>query len=1208
MSNRRPTFFARYALVILIVLFFLIPFAFRGARIAVARMKNDVKDWLPSTYTETAELDWFKRHFLGEQFVIVTWDGCKGDAKDDRFKLFTAKLSPETPPSERAKDTPAAETDVMPAETPAPQEAAAEDIAEVEEIEVASIADVPHVGPTKLIPNGDFIGDTYSLHTTDSDHLNWGHRGERWLKGSIYRADATGKSQIAESRWFFLTPEGDLYLWNAVDAPVAALWRNAYQAWTKKPVEGTLVHSFGPQDGPWYFENIKRLRARLFKSITTGPDVLASLTREGGVLHDDPDEALRRLSGTLFSRDGNQTCVLITLTDVARKDLHQIVGRGLLGKPRGRLFEIAEECSISCDALRMGGPPIDNVAIDEEGSITLVRLIGLCAVVGFGLSFACFRSFSATIMVFFVGGLSAVISLAFVFWLGSSVDAITMSMPALVYVLGLSGAAHIVNYYTEAVSEHGHEGACETAVRHGWKPALFCNITTAIGLISLYTSEIVPIRKFGIFAALGVMVTLVLTFTFLPAALQIWPQKRRKQVTEGDGWLDRLLSGVWHRLANICIRHHWLVQTCCLAIIMAIGAGVTKIQTSVNLLKMFHGEAKIIQDYVWLEERLGQLVPMEIVLRVDKSAQLPSARERAAQTADNPNEQFQLSFLERMELTDHIQRTLEEEFGERGQNKIGRAMSAATFAPKMPEAKGDTGTFARRGATGRLLETHRDEFLHSDYLRMEQNSDAELWRISLRLPATRGFNRAEPSIDYGDFVKDLKRVVEPMLAAQQCRENVLRSLVQARGQRPAGANVLVLGVPAEPAEGAPHEVNPTRIFARELIGALQTARIRVQSHVADGAEFPANFDQVVAAQDIVVIVSNPGCYNLAGIQAQAKAVLNATDHAFDPVAANVQTAYERKETLSAVYTGVVPIVYKAQRALLDSLIASTFWSFVTITPLMIFVARGLWAGLVAMLPNVLPVLVIFGGMGWLGIDVDVGSMMTASIALGVAVDDTIHYLNWFREELDRVGDRKLAILGAYKHCATPTFQSAIISGLGLSIFALSTFTPTQRFGYLMLAILWAGVAAELVFFPAILAGPLGAVYQPRKKKVAADVKPQVVAAEAEAPAAVVETVIESQQEAPVETKRKPLSVPPIPKQAPLPAVATLAEAFNLPLAEAPSLAFHLDELKVPPLPPPPLPPPVALPAAPTESVVPAPHTGRSKSGVLKILRQDRSQN
>ncbi|MFN9916035.1 MAG: hypothetical protein ACK53L_25825, partial [Pirellulaceae bacterium] len=136
--------------------------------------------------------------------------------------------------------------------------------------------------------------------------------------------------------------------------------------------------------------------------------------------------------------------------------------------------------------------------------------------------------------------------------------------------------------------------------------------------------------------------------------------------------------------------------------------------------------------------------------------------------------------------------------------------------------------------------------------------------------------------------------------------------------------------------------------------------------------------------------------------------------------------------LSAVYTGVVPIVYKAQRELLRSLIESTLWSFLTITPLMMFVSRSIRAGAVAMLPNILPVVCIFGAMGWLNIAIDIGSMMTASIALGVAVDDTIHFLSWFRDDLDRLRDRRLAAIQAYKRCAVPTLQAALISGLGLS--------------------------------------------------------------------------------------------------------------------------------------------------------------------------------
>jgi predicted RND superfamily exporter protein len=184
--------------------------------------------------------------------------------------------------------------------------------------------------------------------------------------------------------------------------------------------------------------------------------------------------------------------------------------------------------------------------------------------------------------------------------------------------------------------------------------------------------------------------------------------------------------------------------------------------------------------------------------------------------------------------------------------------------------------------------------------------------------------------------------------------------------------------------------------------------------------------------------------------------------------------------IRAIYTGVVPIVYKSQRKLLEGLISSTVYSFLTITPLMMFVCRGLWPGLVVMIPNTLPVLIVFGGMGWLGAKVDIGSMMAASIALGVAVDDTIHFMTWFRQSLAVTRSRRRAIVMAYRHCASPTTQSALISGLGLAVFTLSSFTPTQRLGYLMLTILFAGVVAELFMLPAILQSPLGRVFRSGK--------------------------------------------------------------------------------------------------------------------------------
>ena len=99
-----------------------------------------------------------------------------------------------------------------------------------------------------------------------------------------------------------------------------------------------------------------------------------------------------------------------------------------------------------------------------------------------------------------------------------------MSMPSLVYVLGLSGAVHIVNYYRETVRSTGLQGAPARALAHGYLPRVRWPRSPPLWVCCRSARAIsIPIRKFGIFSAVGVMATLVLLFTYLPSALQLWP-------------------------------------------------------------------------------------------------------------------------------------------------------------------------------------------------------------------------------------------------------------------------------------------------------------------------------------------------------------------------------------------------------------------------------------------------------------------------------------------------------------------------------------------------------------------------------------------------------------------------------------------------------------------------------------------------------------
>jgi predicted RND superfamily exporter protein len=192
-----------------------------------------------------------------------------------------------------------------------------------------------------------------------------------------------------------------------------------------------------------------------------------------------------------------------------------------------------------------------------------------------------------------------------------------------------------------------------------------------------------------------------------------------------------------------------------------------------------------------------------------------------------------------------------------------------------------------------------------------------------------------------------------------------------------------------------------------------------------------------------------------------------------------ETAAAGSGPIDAVYTGIVPLIYKAQRTLLDDLLMSFISAFFIIGGMMMVLLRGVRPGLIAMLPNVFPAIVLFGAMGLSGTLCDIGSMMTAGAALGIAVDDTIHFLTWFRRGMAEGRSRHEAIRFAHAHCARAMIQTTVICGFGLLVFALSSFVPTSRFAWLMAAMLGTGLIGDLIFLPALLAGPLGKYFEPK---------------------------------------------------------------------------------------------------------------------------------
>jgi hypothetical protein len=137
--------------------------------------------------------------------------------------------------------------------------------------------------------------------------------------------------------------------------------------------------------------------------------------------------------------------------------------------------------------------------------------------------------------------------------------------------------------------------------------------------------------------------------------------------------------------------------------------------------------------------------------------------------------------------------------------------------------------------------------------------------------------------------------------------------------------------------------------------------------------------------------------------------------------------------------------------------------------LMMFLAlRSFPIGIISVIPNVLPLLMNFGIMGLFGIRLDSATSMIAAIAIGIVVDDTIHFLFGFGEALEENGDYTAAMYKTLEQRGRPIIVTTVILFFGFGILSVSKFVPTAYFGLLSALLMLYALIAELFITPSLL--------------------------------------------------------------------------------------------------------------------------------------------
>ena len=135
---------------------------------------------------------------------------------------------------------------------------------------------------------------------------------------------------------------------------------------------------------------------------------------------------------------------------------------------------------------------------------------------------------------------------------------------------------------------------------------------------------------------------------------------------------------------------------------------------------------------------------------------------------------------------------------------------------------------------------------------------------------------------------------------------------------------------------------------------------------------------------------------------------------------------------------------------------------------MVFLFRSISLALISVLPNIIPIMIAGGIMGLLEIKLRPSTAMTFSIALGIAVDNTIHFLSRFRQEYKNNMDYDLAVSETLLTTGKAIISTGVILGLGFFVMYFSEFVPNHEFGILATIIIIAAASASLILLPVMI--------------------------------------------------------------------------------------------------------------------------------------------
>lgn len=683
----------------------------------------------------------------------------------------------------------------------------------------------------------------------------------------------------------------------------------------------------------------------------------------------------------------------------------------------------------------------------------LVRLIPFVAlIVLFSLYFS-FHTWSGTLFPLITVIISTIWSVGLLCLLNFSFTIIGSMIPVCLIACGSAYGIHVMTHYyigldkiKGEITKENHQEAIEFALKDVWVAVLLAAITTVAGFISNVSSPLLPLRSFSIFSAAGVAFSLILSITLIPCMLYVtplnvvgkhWRNKNRisaklkarleKQLARRGGKTPEEKNG--ETLYNVYsffagTKPRLLVFVLAIVILSAVGLSHLVVDTA--MVNYFPNSSKFRQDLAYVDENLSGSNSMYIVVK---------GLEKKSDYDIISSDEFDYGDFD---FTDHSETSAaaseEDEFGF-GDDEFGF---------------GDEGEEASEAKTYYSLTNPEilkavDEL--QDYMLAHH---PEIGKI----------------VSFTTFIKRMNQVMhvpvesdQTILSDKVTLQKVLELLNQAyasAGGAKATANEVVRQLEKN--------LNFNGLDYYEIPYDLTKYDKETHEQLSD---MVTQYLYLLSSDAITRFADDMTSPTAIRIQIQLKTHSTVdTGALIDDIKAYADSYFPEGYTVEP--TGTATLENRMSTLVINSQMVSIVFSLAMVFIIISLSFKSGWAGLIGAIPLGLVILLNFMVMGFAGIRLDLCTSIVSSIAIGVGIDYTIHFMETYRSQRARTDDLETVAKNTFLSSGKGILTNALAVGLGFLVLVFSKFIILRYIGILVAVVMFTSSSLAMTIIPGVL--------------------------------------------------------------------------------------------------------------------------------------------